>query len=268
MLKSERPIGIFDSGLGGLTVLKAVRALMPAERLVYFGDTARVPYGAKSKSAVVSFSREIADFLFAKKIKFLIVACNTASSLALEEIREISPVPVLGVITPGVGAALELAPRGGKILVTGTAATVASRAYTRALQAARRDVRVTEKACPLFVPLVEEGWCSKPLAGLVAREYLAAFRGRKIDALILGCTHYPLLKKLIARVMGPRVKIVDSALATARAARLELSRRGLLNPGRSRGECEFYVSDAPERFSSLARKLLGLKTGEVGVKRF
>ncbi|PIU20754.1 MAG: glutamate racemase [Elusimicrobia bacterium CG08_land_8_20_14_0_20_59_10] len=268
MLRSERPIGIFDSGLGGLTVFKAVRGLMPAENLVYFGDTARVPYGTKSQSAVVSFSREIAGCLFAKKIKFLIVACNTASSLALEEIKRISPVPVLGVITPGVRAALRLVPRGGRILVTGTAATVTSRAYSRALLAVRPDVRVTEKACPLFVPVVEEGWCSKPLAGLVAGEYLAAFRRAKIDALILGCTHYPLLRKVIARVLGPRVKIIDSAGATAIAAKLELSRLGLLNSGRSRGKCEFLVSDAPERFSGLALKLLGIKTGAVTVKRF
>ena len=268
MKVNERPIGIFDSGLGGLTVYRAVRDLMPAENLIYFGDTARVPYGTKSERAVVAFSKEIAACLFSKKIKFLIVACNTASSLALQEIRKISPVPVLGVITPGVGAALAMTPRGGTILVTGTAATVASGAYSKALCAARPDVRVVEKACPLFVPLVEEGWCSKPLAGLVAEEYLSRFRNRKIDAVILGCTHYPLLKKVIARVLGPRAEIVDSARAAASAARLELSGRGLLNPSRARGEDVFMVSDAPERFSVLAMRLLKLRTGEVTVKRF
>lgn len=260
----ERPVGIFDSGLGGLTVFRELRGLLPGENLVYFGDTARVPYGTKSAEAVVAFSKEIAAYLLEKRIKLLIVACNTASSLALDAVRKISPVPVMGVIAPGVEAALREAPRGGRVLVTGTTATVNSRAYSRALAGA--GVRVTEKACPLFVPLVEEGWCSKPVAETVAREYLAPFRGRT-DALILGCTHYPLLKRVIARVMGPRTRIVDSALAAAQAARTELADRGLLNPGR-RGSSEFVVSDAPERFSALALRLLGIKTGRVAVKRF
>ena len=267
MKNSEKPIGIFDSGLGGLTVFKELRRLLPGESLIYFGDTARVPYGTKSAEAVVAFSREIAGYLFEKKIKLLVVACNTASSLALDEVRRISPVPVLGVIVPGVEAALRTAPPGGRILVTGTSATVKSRAYTKALAAARRDVRVTEKACPLFVPLVEEGWCAKPVAVTVAREYLAPFRKKKIDALILGCTHYPLLKGVIARVMGRRTHIVDSARAAALAARAELESRDLLNPGR-RGRSQFIVSDAPEKFASLAGRLLGIKTGKVAVKRF
>lgn len=264
---SRRPIGIFDSGLGGLTVFKELRRLLPGEDLIYFGDTARVPYGTKSAEAVVAFSKEIAGFLFEKKIKLLVVACNTASSLALDEVKRVSPVPVLGVIAPGVEAALGAVPRGGSILVTGTSATVKSRAYSRALAAARAGVRVTEKACPLFVPLVEEGWCSKPVAVTVAREYLAPFRRKKIDALILGCTHYPLLKGVIARVMGPRTRIVDSARAAALSAKAELAARGLINPAR-RGRSAFIVSDAPEKFSALAGRLLGIKTGKVTVKRF
>jgi glutamate racemase len=267
MKNSERPIGVFDSGLGGLTVFKALRAMLPGENLIYFGDTARVPYGTKSAQAVVAFSREITAFLLEKKIKLLVVACNTASSLALDEIRKASPVPVLGVITPGVEAAVKAVPRGGRILVTGTSATVNSRAYSRALAASGAGVSVLEKACPLFVPIVEEGWCSKPVAALVAREYLAPFRKKKIDALILGCTHYPLLKKVIAGVMGKKTLIVDSAQAAASAARTELAARGLLNPGR-RGRQEFVVSDAPEKFSGLAFRLLGIKTGKVSVKRF
>ena len=266
MKDSERPIGIFDSGLGGLTVFKELRALLPGEDLIYFGDTARVPYGTKSAEAVLAFSKEITSFLLGKKIKFLIVACNTASSLALEEIRKLSPVPVLGVIKPGVEAALKAVPAGGRVLVTGTSATVNSRAYSRALAESGARLKVTEKACPLFVPLVEEGWCSKPAAALTAREYLAPFRG-KIDVLILGCTHYPLLKKVIARVMGPRTRIVDSALAAARGARAELAARGLLNRARG-GSSEFIVSDAPARFSELAFKLLKIRTGKVAVKRF
>lgn len=267
MKGNDRPIGIFDSGLGGLTVYKAVRELLPGENVIYFGDTARVPYGTKSPGAVIAFSREISVFLFGRKIKFLIVACNTASSLALEEIRRISPVPVMGVIAPGVEAAAELVPRKGMVLVTGTSATVASRAYSKALRAARPDVRVLEQACPLFVPIVEEGWCAKPLAGLVAREYLAGFRNKKLDAVILGCTHYPLLKKTVSRVLGPRVRVVDSALAAALSARSALSGAGLLNRGRA-GKASFIVSDAPERFSELAFRLLKIKTGKVTVKRF
>ena len=266
MNNNKRPIGIFDSGLGGLTVFKELRALLPGEDLIYFGDTARVPYGTKSAGAVLAFSKEISSFLLAKNIKLLVVACNTASSLALEEIRKFSPVPVLGVIKPGVEAALKAVPAGGRVLVTGTSATVNSRAYSRALAEAGSGVKVTEKACPLFVPLVEEGWCSKPVAAIVAREYLAPFRGRT-DALILGCTHYPLLKKVIAGVMGPRTKIVDSARAAARGARAELAGRGLLNRAR-RGRSEFIVSDAPDRFSELAFKLLRIRTGKVSVKRF
>jgi len=267
MRKSERPIGVFDSGLGGLTVFKELRAQLPGENLIYFGDTARVPYGTKSAEAVIAFSREITAFLLKKKIKLLVVACNTASSLALDAVRKISPVPVLGVILPGVEAALAAAPSGGKVLVTGTTATVNSRAYSKALAATGARVRVLEKACPLFVPLVEEGWCSKPVAAAVAREYLRPFRGRKIDAVILGCTHYPLLKKIISEVMGPRTRIVDSAHAAAARARLELAERGELNSGR-KGKSQFIVSDAPERFSVLAFKLLGIRTGKVSVKRF
>lgn len=266
MKDSERPIGIFDSGLGGLTVFKELHSLLPAEDLIYFGDTARVPYGTKSAEAVLAFSKEIASFLLGKNIKLLIVACNTASSLALDEIRKLSPVPVLGVIKPGVEAALKAVPPGGRVLVTGTSATVNSRAYSRALAESGAGIKVTEKACPLFVPLVEEGWCSRPAAALTAREYLSPFRG-KIDVLILGCTHYPLLKKVIARVMGPRTTIVDSARAAARGARAELAGRGLLSRAR-RGRSEFIVSDAPERFSELAYRLLKIKTGKVMVKRF
>lgn len=267
MADKNSPIGVFDSGLGGLTVLKAVRDMLPAESLIYFGDTARVPYGTKSKSAVLAFSREISQFLFDKKIKLLVVACNTASSLALEEIRRTSPVPVLGVITPGVEAALGQTPRGGKILVIGTSATVESRAYSRALLGAGCGVKVLEKACPLFVPLVEEGWCRKPIAETAAREYLAPFKNKNIDSLILGCTHYPLMKNVVRRVMGPEVKIVDSARAAAMAVRRELSGRRMLASG-GRGKQNFIVSDAPERFSALALRLLGIRTGRVAVKRF
>lgn len=267
MPNKKSPVGIFDSGLGGLTVFKAVRRLLPSENLIYFGDTARVPYGTKSREAVISFSKEIAAFLFEKKIKLLVIACNTASSLALEVLRKTSPVPVLGVIEPGVAAAALRTPPRGKILVIGTSATVASRAYTKALLRARPGVRVLEKACPLFVPLVEEGWCRKPLAEQAAREYLAPFKNKSINSLILGCTHYPLLSDVVGKVMGRSVRIIDSARAAAQAVRENLAASGMLNPG-GRGSQAFLVSDAPERFSALAGTLLRIKTGRVGVKRF
>ncbi len=224
MKNRERPIGIFDSGLGGLTVFKEVRSLMPGEDLIYFGDTARVPYGTKSKEAVIAFSKEIAGFLSARGVKLLVIACNTASSLALEEVRRITRVPVIGVIEPGARAALASA-SAGRILVTGTAATVASGAYRKAIRKLAPGAVVLEKACPLFVPLVEEGWCGKKVTELVAAEYLAPLKKRGIGTVILGCTHYPLLKKMIARALGGRVRIVDSARTAAQEVQAELRAR-------------------------------------------
>lgn len=266
MKNSERPIGIFDSGLGGLTVFKEMRRLLPGEDLVYFGDTARVPYGTKSKEAVISFSKEIAGFLAARGVKMIVIACNTASSLALEEVRKAVRVPVIGVIEPGARAALGAAPA-GRILVTGTAATVASGAYRKAISKLAPGAFVVEKACPLFVPLVEEGWCGKKVTELVAAEYLAPFRNRGFDTVILGCTHYPLLKKMIVRALGGRVRIVDSARTAALAVMAELRARGLLNRAR-RGHDSFIASDAPEKFQALALKLLKIKVKKVEVKRF
>jgi len=265
-MNKNSPIGIFDSGLGGLTVFKAVRRLMPSENIIYFGDTARVPYGTKSKNAVISFSKEIAALLSARGVKLLIVACNTASSLALEEVRKVSKAPVIGVIEPGARAAAA-ATVNKRVLVTGTTATVLSGAYSRALKKLDPGLLVREKACPLFVPLVEEGWCGKKITELVAAEYLAPFKKKRFDTMILGCTHYPLLKKVIRRVLGRGVRLVDSAEAAALEARAELVSRDLLNPGYG-GKVRFIASDAPEKFRTLALRLLGIKTGRVEVKRF
>ena len=265
MFNKNSPIGIFDSGLGGLTVFKAVRRLMPSENLIYFGDTARVPYGTKSKEAVIAFSREIAAVLSGRGVKLLIVACNTASSLALEEVRKASKAPVIGVIEPGARAACA-ATVNNRVLVTGTTATVTSGAYGRALKKIKPGVRVHEKACPLFVPLVEEGWCAKKVTELVAAEYLSSFKKKGFDTVILGCTHYPLIKKVIRRVLGD-INIVDSAEVTAAEARANLAARNLLNPGGA-GRADFIASDAPEKFRGLALRLLGIRTGRVEVKRF
>lgn len=266
MLNKKRPIGIFDSGLGGLTVFKEVRRLMPGEDLIYFGDTARVPYGTKSKEAVISFSREIAEYLSGRGVKLIVIACNTASSLALEEVRGAVRVPVIGVIEPGARAALGAA-SSGRILVTGTAATVASGAYRKAIKKLSPGAFVFEKACPLFVPLVEEGWCGKKVTELVAAEYLAPLRKKGFGTVILGCTHYPMLKKMIAKALGGRVNIVDSARTAALEVMSELRARDLLNPAR-RGRDFFVASDAPGKFKALALKLLNIKVKNVEVKRF
>jgi len=268
MEMKDHPIGIFDSGLGGLTVFKAVRRMLPDENLIYFGDTARVPYGTKSRAAVISFSKEISSYLLLRKVKMLVVACNTASSLALGEIRGLTDIPVIGVIKPSAQAALDITPHNGRILVIGTAATVSSGAYSSALLSVRKDVKVTEQACPLFVPLVEEGWTGKKITADVAEEYLSRYRGGKVNTLILGCTHYPLIEKTVAGVMGQEVNIVNSARAAALAVKAELSARGLLSDSGKKGRDSFIVSDAPERFSELARRLLKIHADSVSVKRF
>jgi len=266
MINRKSPIGIFDSGLGGLTVFRAVRRLMPCENIIYFGDTARVPYGTKSKEAVIAFSKEITALLSGRGVKLIIVACNTASSLALAEARKISKVPVIGVIEPGARAAAA-ATANNRILVTGTTATISSGAYGRALKKLKPGVRVYEKACPLFVPLVEEGWCAKQLTEMVACEYLKPLKKKGFDTVILGCTHYPLLKNVISRVLGGGVNIVDSAAAAAEEAMTNLASRKLLNAS-GRGRIRFIASDAPGKFKTLALRLLGIKTGCVEVHRF
>ncbi len=252
-MKPSAPVGVFDSGLGGLTVLAALARRMPEESLVYFGDTARVPYGSKSPEAIARFSAQAARFLAGRGIKLLVVACNTSSALALPAIRRAARVPVIGVIEPGARAAAAAGRR--RVGVIGTEATVRSGAYARALR--RLGATATAAACPLFVPLVEEGWWSGPVAAAVARRYLAPLKKARVDALILGCTHYPYLKREIARAMGPRVALVDSAEETARAAEAALSRAGLRAPAGRRGRREFWASDAPERFRRLGRRMLG-----------
>lgn len=262
----SRPIGIFDSGIGGLTVFQAISRRMPDENLVYFGDMARVPYGSKSRETVTRYSLEVARFLERRRIKALVVACNTSSALALDRVARELSVPVLGVITPGAEAAAE-ATRAGRVGIIGTEATIASGAYTAALKARLPGVRVTALACPLFVPLVEEGWWGHAATALVARRYLSALKNSGIDTLILGCTHYPLLKGVVRRVMGPRVTLIDSAEQTAlETERLLLSLD--LRRGRGRGSRRFFVSDAPQRFAALARRLLGVRIGKVELHHF
>lgn len=266
-MRKTAPIGVFDSGLGGLTVFKALARRMPGESLVYFGDTAHVPYGSKSPEAVTRYSVEIARFLAAKGIKLLVVACNTSSAVALPAIRRAVKVPVVGVIEPGARAALS-ATRGGRVGVIGTEATVRSDAYPRALKSLRARVKTVSQACPLFVPLVEEGWWRGRITEEVARRYLAPLRRARVDTLILGCTHYPYLKPVLARVMGARVRLIDSAEETALQTELSLEKAGLRAPAGRRVRRDFYASDAPERFRRLARRMLDRAVAEVKLRAF
>ncbi|HLT29617.1 MAG TPA: glutamate racemase [Myxococcaceae bacterium] len=253
----QRPIGVFDSGLGGLTVLKALEAQLPRESTIYLGDTARVPYGSKSAAAVTRFSLRNAAFLREQGIKLLVVACNTASATALETLQAELDIPVLGVIEPGAAAAVAQAPEGGTVAVIGTTATIRSGAYQRALEALRPGGRVEVQACPLFVPLAEEGWLEGPVPEQIAERYLSGFRDGQPRTLVLGCTHYPLLSKVIRATVGPRVQLVDAAAATAEATRALLASRGLLADGDATPASRFYVTDVPGRFSELGGAFLG-----------
>ncbi len=248
-------IGVFDSGIGGLTVFKALRAeLPPSENLLYLGDTARVPYGTKSAETVVRYAREGARFLGERGVKALVVACNTMSAVALPILEKELRFPIIGVIEPGAEAASR-ATRSGSIGVVGTAATIGSGEYTRAIARHRADARVTARSCPLFVPLAEEGWVDNEVARFTARAYLGTLRG--IDTLVLGCTHYPLLKKVIGEAVGPGVQLIDSAEATAVAARASLEKHGLLARGGRAGEDHFFVTDSSERFHEVGSRFLG-----------
>jgi glutamate racemase len=252
----ERAIGVFDSGVGGLTVLRELRSQIPDESLVYLGDTARVPYGTKSPPTVLRYAHEAARFLLAQRVKLLVVACNTASAVALDDLAERYQVPVIGVIEPGARRALEVT-RNGRVGVIGTEGTVRSGAYERALRAVRQDVVVFAAACPLFVPLAEEGWASHDIARLAAREYLAPLLDQGIDTLVLGCTHYPLLKETLQSVAGPDVRLVDSARETAKAVAHTLTERHLLSHATLASSPCYFVTDIPDRFERVGGSFLG-----------
>ncbi len=250
------PIGIFDSGIGGLTVARALYERLPQEATIYFGDTARVPYGPKSPETVRRYSLEILRWLLGERVKAVVVACNTSTAHALPALREASPVPVIGVIEPGARAAVAAAGE-GPIGVIGTAGTIASDAYATAIRGLRPGARVEQLACPLFVPLVEEGWFDHPATELVAREYLAPLRRAEVRALVLGCTHYPLLKGLLQRVMGDGVALIARAEETARAVAAAIAAAGLETPPGPPGEHRFVVSDDQARFLQVGSRFVG-----------
>lgn len=274
-LNPDLPIGIFDSGVGGLTVYRALHEQLPQERFVYLGDTARVPYGTKSLATVERYAVENARFLEAHGVKLLVVACNTASALALPAIRANVSVPVVGVIEPGARAAVAAASAGEKrIGVIATEATVRSGAYARAIRELAPTAEVLERACPLFVSLAEEGWAETDVARKVAAEYLTDLVGGRVDALVLGCTHYPILRRVIQETVGAEVRLIDSGEATAKSVEVALERenlrrrsfdtatgRLLIERARERRLCDdldhFYVTDAEERFARVAERFLG-----------
>jgi glutamate racemase len=252
----NRPIGIFDSGVGGLTVLKEILRVLPDENTIYLGDTARVPYGIRSSETVIRYSFENTKFLSNKDIKLLVIACNTASSVSLDAIKSRVSIPVVGVIEPGAKAAV-MATKSGKIGVIGTEATIKSSAYTKAIKAIDESVEVFGLACPLFVPLVEEGWTEGHVAAMVAEKYLSALQNKGIDTIVLGCTHYPLLKKVIADVMGSAVRLIDSAIEISQEIRVILEDLGMRRDKKSHSFREYYVTDSPERFLKVGENFLG-----------
>ena len=258
-----RPIGVFDSGIGGLTAVRELFRQLPHESVVYFGDTARLPYGNKSQETVCRFSLEIASFLVRQNVKCLVVACNTASSHALDTLRARYDLPIVGVIDPAAKAAVAVSPR-GLVGVVGTLATVGSNAYVHAIQKLAPGANVIARACPLFVPLVEEGWLDHKVTRLVAEEYLAELRAANLESLILGCTHYPLLSPLLHDLMGPAVTLIDSGAEAARATAQLLAERGQLapEPNARSGKApqhHFFLSDEPRRrsFAKVAQSFLG-----------
>jgi glutamate racemase len=266
--RAERsaPIGVFDSGLGGLTVAHAIMRELPAESLVYFGDTARVPYGPKSPDTVRRYSHEIAAFLLEQGVKAIVVACNTATAHALPMLTQELDVPVIGVVEPGARAAVR-ASRTGRIGVIATAGTIRSGAYVRAIEAEAPQARVTALACPLFVPLVEEGWTEHEATRAIAREYLAPFMHDEVDTLVLGCTHYPLLKPLIADVVGAGVRLIDSAEETALDTRRMLAEHSLGAPA-GEGSYRFIASDDQQQFLTLGQRFFGDTIERVEIRTF
>lgn len=252
------PIGVFDSGVGGLTVAREIMRQIPNEKIIYFGDTARVPYGSKSKETVTRFSKQIVRFLSTFEVKTIVVACNTASAYALDELEQESDIPMIGVVKPGAKAASEVT-RNGRIGVIATEATIGSKIYNQYITELNKNVTIYGKACPLFVPLVEEGLWVDPVTDEIAKRYLAELIDLDIDTLILGCTHYPLIRSTLGRIVGEKVTLVNPAYETARELKEMLGEKGLLNdqaPALGENQYQFYVSDMADKFKNFANSII------------
>ncbi len=257
-LQKSAPIGVFDSGVGGLTVVREIMRQIPNEKIVYFGDTARVPYGSKSRETVTRFSKQIVRFLQTHEVKTIVVACNTASAYALDELEREIDIPIIGVVKPGAKVAAEVTGN-GRIGVIATEATIGSQIYSRYIKELNKDVTIYGKPCPLFVPLVEEGLWQDPVTDEIAKRYLAELIDIDIDTLILGCTHYPLIRSTLGRIIGEDVTLVNPAYETARELKELLAQKGLLNeeaPKLGENQYRFYVSDGAEKFKRFANSII------------
>lgn len=251
----NNPIGVFDSGVGGLTVARELMRQLPNEDLVYFGDTARVPYGSKSKKTVLKYSRQIVRFLRTKDVKAIVVACNTASALALDEIAAEIDIPIIGVVKPGAKMAVETT-KTGNVGVIGTESTIKSGIYNEYIRELNPEITVVSKACPLFVPLVEEGLIEDRVTDDIVSRYLQEMKEYRVDALVLGCTHYPLIRNTIKRFVGDSVHLVNPAFETAKSLKELLTEQGILNMDKHKPEYEYYVSDGVDKFISFADSVL------------
>ncbi|MEW9900382.1 glutamate racemase [Chitinivorax sp. PXF-14] len=260
--QASAPIGVFDSGVGGLTVVRALMERLPFEDIVYFGDTARVPYGVKSVDTIKHFTAQITEFLLEKRVKMLIIACNTMAAVAADVVKRLADVPVLDVIEAGARSAVAVT-KSNAIGVIGTPTTINSNAYARNIHLLNSATRVYSQACPLFVPLVEEGWLDHPVTRLTAHEYLRPVFVEQIDTLVLGCTHYPLLKPLLQEVAGPHITLVDSATAMAEQTAQLLGEQGLANDKRHAPDYRFFVTDIPLRFQTIGERFLGRSLAQV-----
>ena len=256
------PIGIFDSGIGGLTVAKRIISMLPNENIIYFGDTARVPYGTKSNDTVIEYSLQDAQFLINKNVKLIIVACNTASSVAISKLKEKFDIPIIGMIEPGAHLAIS-STKNGKVGVIGTNSTISNKAYSNEVKRLNKDLEIIEKPCPLFVPVAEEGWLDHAATKLIAQEYLQDLVDFGVDTVILGCTHYPLLSEVIQNVMGNDVTLIDSGYAASLNVENYLNGRGVRNDSNQLGTHYFYVSDLPDKFKSVAERFLGTEVENI-----
>ncbi|MBR3646500.1 MAG: glutamate racemase [Lachnospiraceae bacterium] len=252
---NNAPIGVFDSGVGGLTVAREILRQYPNESIVYFGDTARVPYGSKSKETIIKYSRQIVKFLMTQNVKAIVVACNTASAFALDVIEQEFDIPIIGVVKPGAKVAAETTDN-KKVGIIGTEATVRSELYTKYIKSIDKDITVFGKACPLFVPLVEEGMLNDPVTEEMVKRYLGVLKEVGIDSLILGCTHYPLLRDTIGKVMGEEVRLVNPAFETARSLGVLMAENGIKATEDNKATYSFYVSDGAQKFKNFANSIL------------
>lgn len=259
---SSSPIGVFDSGVGGLTVLKEILKELPHENTIYLGDTARVPYGSRSMETIVRYAFESMKFLKKHDIKMLVIACNTASAISLEALKARSPIPIIGVIEPGARAAVN-ASKSKRIGVIGTEATIRSRSYIKALKETDKTTHIVSVHCPMFVPLVEEGWTEGEIADLAVKKYLGAFEGKEIDTLLLGCTHYPLLAPAISKFLGPNIRLVDSAVETAKETAMILKKHKIENTSKKKPERRFFVTDGIDKFQFVGERFLGQQISNI-----